>query len=574
MKIKLADNVIFSAALAKAENGEYFDALCLFARVNSYESMLNQIGCLCALRDIGYATELYRNLLSKYYFTHNCNDDLAKLGDATEHISAYVRNSKDSSVRKDDSKVSADEDLLAFYSVDYDDYFDADDIDNLSDALEYTLGETSKKSVFYDVKSQEFYFNLCHRMERAFLDGNFELAHELRRQFMSIETDDVPTLELQLFLCLTQQQWELGIPYAIRYATLPSVTARGMGASVQILSRVGAEHKDVIEQLLVKLTNYGEEITDLAMMDYIQIASSTLGYGEVTLKLTKILYGHYKEAGCCALSLCARTFFNCGDYETARNAILLLLRAVPWDGVAAAYLTYFNKRVGVALDGVTTINSMARHYDIPSQLSVVAQYVLLSDMDQNNLVLGSDSYPLIKCLFKLCLGCIVKGDAEKFFSEMHALSALLVNFTPQNKEEFFLLAKECLASVLSEPSMNKDFLCKMIELGYRGEVVMSTSSGYYTLDLSRLTVTDKAFVVAFAVCASLRTVSVRIMEKNYKQIKKVLNVQFDDDIDTVRQLAFALLALSYKRFMDSDEGAYFSVEEHALYKQYLEKLQF
>ena len=568
MKINLDDKVILSAALDKASDGEYFDALCLFARVNSYESMLNQLGCLCALRDVGYAHELYRNLLSKYYFTHNCKSDVCKLGDATELLSSdFGRNA---TIQPDPSKICADENMLAFYPMGLDDFVDEDDFDSLAEALEYTVQET-QKSVFYDVKSPEFYLNLCQRMERAYFEGNLSKGRELQRQFMDIETDDAGTVEMQLFLCLTQQQWERGVPYALRYATFPDATARGMGACAQILSRAGDEHKEVLEQLLTKLSDYGEEISDVAMMDYVQIAASSLGYGEVTLKLTNILYGHYKDAGCSALCLCARTFFNCGEYGLARDAILKLIRAVPWDGVAAVYLTYINKRLPVALDGIATSNSLARHFDIPTQLSVIAQYALLKDMEQNNLVLDSSSYPLIKCMFKLCLGCILKGDVDKFFSEAQTLDAILNNFIPKDNNEFFDCAKQCLAGIISEPSLNKGFVRKLIELGYRDRLFVSTSSGYYALNLSRLTVTDQAFVSAFGICATLRKVEVRKLENAYRQLKKTLNCDVDNDDDMLRQLAYAMLALSYKRFGQSSESTYFSDDEHALYMKFLQQ---
>ena len=567
MKITLDDKVIFSTAKSLVEEGEYFDALCLFARVNGYESMLNQIGCLCVLRDVGYATELYRKLLSKYYFTHNCYADVRKLGEATDIMSSFNTFDKESST-PDPNKLSADESLLGFYPMEFDEFGDSD-YDSLTEVLEYTA-RSSRKNVFYDVKTPEFYLHLCQRMERAYFDGNFAKGRELQRQFMSVDTDDAATLEMQLFLCLTQQQWERGVSYALRYASLPDITARGMGVCVQILYRAGDDYKSTIEQLLGRLTEYGEEITDIAMMDYVQISSSVLGYGEITLALTKILYGHYKEAGCTALSLCARTFYNCGATTEARDAILLLLRAVPWDGVASVYLTYFNKHINVALDGVATSNSLVRHFDVPTQLSVIAQYTLLKEIEQNNLIMDSANYSLVKCMYKLCLGCIVKGDADRFFAEAHALSTVVNNVIPQDKDEFFDFAKECLIGLLSEPTVNKDFLCKLIELGYRDKLLVSTSRGYYPLDLSHLTVPDNAFVEALGICATLRKVDIRRLERTYKQLKKAFNASdFDNNVDTVRSLAYAMLALSYKRFAESDESAYFSEEEHALYGQYL-----
>ena len=264
MKIKLDDKVIYSAAFSKVEEGEYFDALCLFARLNSYESLLNQIGCLCALRDVGYATELYRKLLSEYYFTHNCYTDVRKLGEATEIMSSYNTFDKESST-PDSNKISAEESLLGFYPLEFDDFGDSDDFESLTEALEYTF-RSSHKSVFYDVKTPEFYLNLCHRMERAYFDGNFVKGRELQRQFLSIDTDDADTLEMQLFLCLTEQQWERGVPYALRYAGIDNQTPRGMGACVHIFSHAGDDYKDTVELLLCKLSKYGEEISDLAMM--------------------------------------------------------------------------------------------------------------------------------------------------------------------------------------------------------------------------------------------------------------------------------------------------------------------
>ena len=571
MNIQLSDNVIFQAALVKVNEGEYFDALCLFARVEGYESMLNQIGCLCALRDIGYANELYRNLLAGFYFTHNCYADIRKLGDSAENVTSYFYNDK-ANPDPDPNKISADEDLLGFYPIEYDDLFDFDDVDLIHDALELEVTEARRKSTFYDVKTPNFYRNLFQRMERAYFGGNLHEGKELQRQFLDIDTDDAETLELQLFLCFTQQLWDRGVPFALRYARLANVTTRGIGMSAEILCRASEPHTDIVEQLFNLLAECADELADRVLMEYIQLASTHLGYGEVTLKLTQILYTRYKYAGCSALLLCARTFFNCGDSVSARDAILTLLRAAPWDGVASAYLIYFNHNVKVALDNVAITNSIVRHFDVPHQLSVIAQYLLLKDMDENKLVLDNTSYPLIKCMFKLCLGCIIKGDADSFYSEAQALSTVLTSFTPANAQDFWVVAKQCMASVFTEPALNKDFLRILIQQGCKDNIYVSTNRGCYALDLSQLRVFDNAFVAALSICASLRKVGVRTLERAYKQLQQVVGGQFDSDNDTVRQLAYALLAIGYKHFAESDESAYFSDDEHALYQQYMEKL--
>lgn len=566
MKINLSDNVTMRAALSKVEEGEYFDALCLFARVDSYESILNQIGCLCELHDIGYAVDLYRKLLARFCFTHNCYTDVRSLGDATEIVMSYFGNvPKGEFFVSDERKYTANEQLLGFYPVELDDdFFDPEDIDYFAETLSDALNE-SHKSVFYDVKSPEYFLNVKRRMEKAYIEGNLAKGRALQREFMQLDTDDIATLEMQLFICLTQQRWEQGVKYALRIAKSPDATYRGMGAAAQILSRVEG-YQEQLQHLLVRLTEYGEEISDFEMMDYLQISAAKLGYNELTLTLCNILYSHYKDAGCSALKLCARVYYNCNEFELAKDALLTLIRAVPWDSVAQTMLIYFNNGLMLPLDDPSGYNSLARHFDVPSQLSVVSQYKLLKILENNDYVLQKEDLVYVDCLLKVCGSYIVKGNAEKFMNETSVLSAIIDNFVADDPKTYFAFAKECLLNVLPEPNVNKNFLSKLIRLGYKGKLLISLNRGYYTLNLSHLTEEGQPFVEALSLAATLRKVDAKRLERSYLTLKQVFNTDFDCDAGIVRQIAYCLLAMSYKSFAKSTESSYFVEEDYLLYE--------
>ena len=568
MKIDISDSVIMSAGLDKVQEGEYFDALCLFARVDSYESLLNQIGCLCALHDVGYAIELYRMLLARYAFSHNCYADLRGLGDATEIIMAYFGNQpKGEFATSSESRISANEELLGFYPIEFDDdFFDAEDFDYIT-ALNETLNE-QHRSVFYDVNSPEYFASVKRRMEKAYLEGNLAKGRALQREFLDIQTDDVATIEMQMFVCFTQQQWEAGVQYALRIVNAEGATYRGMGVAVHILARADG-YNEQLQHLLVRLSAYGEEIADYDMMDYLQIATVKLGYNELTLALCNILYSHYKDAGCSALKLCARVFYNCSERERARESLLTLLRAVSWDGVAQTMLTYFNNGVALPLDDPSGYNSLARHFDTPSQLSVVAQYKLFKAMEKADYRLNKSDFAYIDCLLKVCGSCIVKGNGDKFVAEGSMLSAIVNSFTPSSKEDYVTFAKQCLLGVIVEPSISKDFLCKLILLGYRDKVLISLTQGFYALNLSKLAQVEQQFAEVLSLCATLRKVEVKRLYKAYNQLKGAMVLPNECNADTTRQVAYAVLSMSYKNFATSTEGAYFVDEEHELYLKYL-----
>lgn len=571
MKIELNDNARMSAALVKASEGKYFDALCLFARVASYESMLNQIGCLCHLGDTGYAMELYRRLLADYYLTHNCFSDIKRVSSHTLEMLSYF----DSALNKDEfdeNKISADGELLADFGSrsDYpdDDYDDYDEED---------YGELPFDSGFCDVHSTEYFFRLIARVQDESDKGNLKKAQKLIKEIIEFDSDDPAVLEGQMLLCLAERDFENGAKFVERFAAADDNDSyRGTAVSVAILDGYNGR-KEIHHEMLLKLLNYADEMADSDLMEYAEIAERSFENDDVTRRFAELLYSRHKYVGCEALRVAARIFCNMGLKKQARDVILTLLNAAPWDSYAATMLTFIDSNVDAKLDKAFSNINFVRHLDVSSQLAVVAEYNLIQRMEKamssnGDCILHTDDYKLLHCIANVCKTHVYRGNSEKFVNDATVLATIMTTFTPQDNDEFYQFAKQQLCSFMPEAPLQKDILLRLIKLGFRDRLLVSVDRGYYTLDLSKLTKTNDEFLDAFSLCAVLRKVDTRKLQRNYAKIKKFLKLvestQGEAPRVGIHQLAYCMLAISYKDFAESSVADYFSDEEHQLYLDY------
>lgn len=570
MTIEISDNVIMSTALSKVEEGEYFDALTLFARVNSYESMLNQLGCLIELRDTSYVAELYSRLLINYGFTHNCYADIAKMGGCMELLgSLYVVKPKGDKLSAGDGKISANEELLGYYPLDLD---DDDDYESSEELLGELLGGevAVDQRQIYDVKSPEYFDSLRIRLEKAVFSGNYEQARAVQDEIMSIQTDDVNVLEMQQLLCWVSSMWDEGLNYALQLAEMKGVSLRGLRVSVRMLAHAGSQHKSVLRRQLTKLLDYGEEIDDSDMAEFVRISANILGYERVTLDLATVLCHHYRDAGCSALRLCSRVLYNCNDIEFARDATLMLLRAAPWDCYGKMMLSFINANYNIKLDGVFEGGGVLGGFDIPEQLAVIAEGKLLNKLENGDNLLQRNDYVYLECLLKVCRSCLVRGQIERFVAKSEIFANYLDRFIPQDVNQFVTFAKNGICSALTEPVLNKCLIYKLLQLGYKNKLLISIGREYYVLDVSRLKLlSDEIFCEALSICATIRKVDATKLEKNYKRLCETVEISRDNLHDTARQVAYCIMALTYKSFPDKGEGVHFVDGDDKLYLQFV-----
>ena len=566
MKIEINDNVRMLAALEKVEEGNYFDALCLFARVDSYESMLNQIGCLCHLGDVGYAVELYRRLLAKFYFTHNCCHDLNKISEHTVQVLSQV--DKQFILESfEETRLSADDKLLGNFDVSDDEFYD----DYLDDYPE------EEEDRFCDVHSAEYFFKTISRLDDEVNKGHTKKSKKIIAELLDFDSMDESVLEGQMLLCLVERNQEKGAEFAERFATLSNVQSyRAVSIAVGILSGLDG-HKETLDKLLVLLDKFVDQIPDEELLDYAQMVEGNAQTETVATKLAQILFDRHKNIGCEALRMSARIFCNMGLKKRAREAVLTLMNAVPWDSFAAVLLSYVDSGIGAKLDPSFSNVSIFRHLDVPTQLGVIAEYKLIQRMENaeadngEECVFYTDDYKLLHCIANVCKTHFYRGNSEKFANDAAVLSTLLATFQPQSKEEFFAFAKQQLCSFMPEPSLQKDFLLYLIKHGFRGEVLMSTTKLYYPLDLSKLKIFDENFLNAFCLCAALSRVEPRRLQRAYVKIKSAVELPGESDFAAVHRLAYCMLAVAYKEFAHSSVADYFGEGEDALYLEYIKQ---
>ena len=567
MKIQLNDNVRMTAGLEKVSEGKYFDALCLFARVDTYESMLNQIGCLCHLRDTGYAMELYRRLLARYYFTHNCYKDLNKVSSQTVDLLSFF-DSALSSEEFDENKLSADEKLLG----DFEGFDDDNDYDEFFDEFE----EEARESSFCDVRSPEYFFRMIQKVHEETEKGNLKKAQAIINDLLSFDSSDETVLEGQMLLCLAERDYERGAEFAEKFAAMERTdTYRGIAVAVGLLSESN-KHKETLHRMLARLLDFADEISDVDLMEYVEISEGCFENSELTGKLTEILFARYKDVGCEALRVCARVFCNMGWKKQARDAVLKLQNAVPWDSYATVMFKFIDSDINAKLDKSFSNLNLVRHMDVPSQLAVIAEYQLIQRLEKGlnsdvDCILNSEDYNLLHCITNVCKTHVYRGNSEKFVNEATVLSTILFTFEPQKKEEFFDFAKQQLCSFMPEAPVQKDILLRLIKLGYKNKLLISADKSYYPLDLTKLSVSDETFIDAFSLCAVLRKVDTRRLQRNYAKIKATL-ADVEGEYNNVHKLAYCLLAVSYKDFVQSSVADYFGEGEDELYLLYLARL--
>ncbi len=566
MKIEISSKNIMVAALNKARNEEYFDALCLFAQVDSYESVINQIGCHAALEDTCYAVELYRKLLARYVFTHNCVADVKLLGDVGEEVLDYIGNDlKGTLDERDPNKISADPDLIAAYDWDEDpDFWDDEDQMQEIEELGKMLAAELENDTFVDVKSPEYGKRLSKRMMRAYTDGDREKGDKLKEELLSLSTDDAQTLETQLAVCVFANDWEAAEKCALKLFNNENVTYHGVFHSIHALSRFN-RHQEELSWFLKKVLELNAAPFYEEMIGYLQIAEQCLGYNDVTLLHADNLFAHYKDIGCTALKMCARVYFNCGKVELAKSALVSNLRAAPWDSVAKVMLECVNKNFPFGANESSLFEIILRNFEVPDEVALLAQRELLLDITRNGAI-TSASFAYLECLAKYCCGCVVSEQPEKFSKQSEILVTILKTIDFDSTENLLSFARESFTNFLPETDMNACLLSKVITAGYRGKLILSLLNGLYTLDLSKLKLDDKRFADAFAICAVLRKVNVRRLENVYCKIVQAVNVSQATD----RELAYAMLALAYKGFDASDQRSFFDDTEQKVYMAYIQ----
>ena len=239
MKIELTDKTKMHTALSLADKGQFYDALCIFSQVDSYESMINRIMCLCQTEDSAYAVDVYRLAKQKYGLTHALYTDCMKLAENFSALKSVVQFCEpDRTVTlKYEGTIHADKSLLVNFYDEFDDNYPSPDLNYAGDTAMFDDPQYASNN-FYDVKSVKYLESLRVNMERCYRGGDDEGAEKYAQRLLDADTDHIPTLEAQISLALYREDYKKGVRFAKRLANTDGGSYASIGGAIEILFKV------------------------------------------------------------------------------------------------------------------------------------------------------------------------------------------------------------------------------------------------------------------------------------------------------------------------------------------------
>lgn len=573
MKIEINENSKIHAGISLANKRRFYDALCIFAQVESYESALNQIACLCEMEDVAYAIDVYRYAKQKYGLTHALFSDLyAMKGVADTVLNICERDL--SLARSTQGKISANPALLLDFQLPEEEDFSTPDFNySADDGLFYDPKYATNK--FYDVKSVEYLDSLRINTERCFLEGDEVQARKYAKRLLAVETDHLPTLEAQISLVLYSEKFKKGIPFAERLAELEGGSHAAIGGAIEILMNTDpAKHVDALQKLLKKAADVVDEINYFDLEDYVYVATEILHDCELASVFAKSLFADFRFADLEALKICAYAFYNVGDLKNARLAAISLLQAVPHDAIAQILLDYLNN--ADPNDIVVPFEiapRYVRHEFVPVKFANYAQRKLIAllEAQKDEPKLGKQELLCLSVLAQTCPSLAITQRSKDYYTLATFVRKAVRTFLPQNNQEFFDFCKRQLFDYLPDQSVSEFLLARMLTLGCCDKVFVSArENSYYVLDCSTIAGASEDFYFAFAICATLfKAPNAAKYLAVYNDIVQMVHPQENLFLLT-HHFAYALMRICQKGFAKSEVEQAFSEEEKSLYFTYKE----
>ncbi len=570
MKIEITEKSKIRSAIKLANNHRFYDALCIFTQVDCYESMLNQIACLCEMEEIHFAIDLYRYTKQKYGEEYAVFTDLNNMDGVAEQVFAFC-DPNQAHAESTQGQKHADKSLLWNFELPDREEFLTPDLNYVADDAYYYDPKYSPDN-FYDVKSELYFDSLRINMERCYLEGDETQAKKFGKRLMALETDHLPTLEAQISLVLYSEKYKNGVRYAKRLAEVEGGSQSAIGGAIEILMQTDPQKNlPVLKKLMDKALNVLSEIALFDLEDYVYIASDFLHDYQMAYTFADMLFKDFRRANLEALKVCACAFYNVGDLENAKHAAISLLRAVPKCTFAKVMFDYLKD---VNPDDIIVpfefVPRYFRHNFVPTKLAEFAQRKLINLLEsQEEPCLGEEELQCISLLIDSCASLVILNMRKDYYAMATFIRAAVRTFPVKDKAVFFDFAKKHLYSIMCDQSIGEYLLAQMLVLGYTDKVLIGLHEGdYYALDCAKISGAPSSFYFSFAICAVF--FAVNKPEKYldlYNDIAQTVTIDESDQLMS-HKLAYTMLRKCQKGFAKSEEEQFFTEEEKTLYKQY------
>jgi len=562
--VNISDAKKFNVATKMLDDSRYFDALVYFARINGYESELNQIGCLCELGDFPYATGLYCQLANRYASTRDCYRDVAYLGGVVERVlEFFIRPPSYSLVRSKNVKERADLSKIRDFPLEFDNdlycLWSGEFIEILE---EFSSFHRPDNDLFYNVKSNVDHFKSIRRqMRQAISEGNFKKADEIKERLLELPAEDAESCVSKMYLYYRDGKFNEGFEVAKSWNEFHNYNLEGLDCAIRLSACVKTqEGLEYLTVFLDEIYKRAGEINAFNLRDYVTYAME-LGNSQTALNLANALFGRFRDSGCLSLKICCVTYYNCRRMDLARDAVITLLNALPDDAFAQKMLEYVNEG-GTRVKELTFDKSANLYFNVPREMIEEAQFSLREKTaSQNGLFEEADrlNVRLLDCALKAAT-CRQDGIREILVSSLD-------NFS--HGERLVELYKEMLSEYLPDFKISEIAFKKLALSGFRESALVSLKNDLYSVDFSYADGVDQTFIYAAAKCATVCKITLKQLKFAYRKLTGTLNLSHSADSSFINQVAYCLLAIGYKNFADSKSAKWFLPEERSLYADFL-----
>ncbi len=583
MNIVISDSTKLRAAIALANKGQFYDAICIFAQIDNYESCVNRILCWCHLTPFSFAAaDLYartkqlfpeRSVYSDVSAYCPLTNQLLKVCECgTDVYDGPIRTDSSLLIKRGMSPADDDiseQDLAMFEDL------------ALIEDLRYSPNN------FYDVNSETYFTYLRVSMRKCQLLGDEKKLKEYAKKLLAVNTGHMPTLEAQIEYVLNYGSLKKGVVYAKRLAKCENASVLALRGAIEILSRLENPDEKLFSVLLHKIADKTlRDPNDLR--DYTYFASEFLHDDQLAYEFAVQLINSC-EPTIEVLHVCACAFYNYGDIDLAKNAAYMAFRSAPEDVLSVALYRYISQnatterrlRLDIPPRAVYYVNNRGlwsdtvrvfsvaefldncSHFFVPKTLLDRAKFNLKVMLAKQKRVLEVERFNDLALVIRhlRMMTCGVSAD----YDETEQLVGEVLTVRPENVEMFVNFAKIQLANPVNNVFLQSSLIFALLRCGCKEKIYVALPGEYSCLNLSAIK-REKEFNKAVSVCAALVPIERPSLYHNtYLCIKNVLDLKKYNHY----QLAFALLSECEEDFRKQCGYEFFSSEMRTLYRDYM-----
>ena len=577
MKIKIDQNSKMRAALSLAEKGDYYDALCIFSQVDSYESYLNRLACFVMLDDSTTAVDIYREAKQKYGAQYAIWDDLVLFNLHGVQMTARFCEPSVTRARASQGKLHADRSLLVHVEREDDSdelLGDPPDLNYDADTPLFYEPRYAYNNI-YDVSSTEYLDSLRINMERCYLEGNYKQGDKYAKKLLQADTCHMPTLEAQISMCLHFEEYRKGLKFALKIAGCPDASYAAIGGAVEVILRNSPrKYKKELAALLSAAAPMVKEATEFDLQQYVYVAAEIAENKELSGLFASELFLRRKLVPADALRQCAAAFFNCGQRQQAKEACLELLRLLPDDEYAFAMAEYADKCEDDSVMPVPE-KDMA-HFYIPDAVAEYAMERFSEEVLSAEGNLTTEAFAYLGVVVCYCKCLMLTRRKRKYLRTLTSVQQFIVAL--HVKSGLVDFAKKYMFSMINDVGIIHPLCFRLITENYDGKAFVGMGNNYNFVDFAAIP-KDKyfpKFALSISLCYAIGNVQdVGAFYDVYLKIMEVLDCGEDEGTSSGHRLAYALLRLCDKRFHGSVAEEYFedSDDDKSLYYAYKHALK-